>query len=346
MRPISVLAPVGDHFGDSLALHDQGPRIDVGQIVAAGPRARDLLGRRAIAGQLADRHRFAREQRLVGLQVAAREKDGVGRHTVALGDEHDVAAHDLSPRDAQLLAPADHPGARAGQVAQRLQRALRLALLVDRDAHDHEHEAQEHDGLLEVAEDRVEPSGEHQQQEHGLPRHAEGYRQEASLLGRWKLVVPLRPQPLGGLGGGEALRSLPSGQLSFAAETTENVAQEGAALLRFAGAGAVRPNGCRGRRDRRDLSDDRGRGRRRGRDPDRGDRAASEETAPEPLSSAAAIFSISPRSSQQPLQPGHRSTVTPNCSISLSFSPQTGHSMTFSFPRQFSRRLPSSDPRR
>ncbi|WP_236748784.1 hypothetical protein [Acidovorax carolinensis] len=53
-----------------------------------------------------------------------------------------VAAHHVAPGDALLLAVADDQRARGRQVAQRFERALRLALLRQRDADDHKHKAQ------------------------------------------------------------------------------------------------------------------------------------------------------------------------------------------------------------
>ena len=64
------------------------------------------------------------------------EQHGVGGDAIALGEQQHVAAHHLAPGDAHRLAVADDERARAGEVAQGLEGALGLALLVERDADD------------------------------------------------------------------------------------------------------------------------------------------------------------------------------------------------------------------
>ena len=48
------------------------------------------------ARALADRHRLAREQRLVDEQVRRLDEDRVGCHAVTLADDHEIPAHDLA----------------------------------------------------------------------------------------------------------------------------------------------------------------------------------------------------------------------------------------------------------
>ena len=82
-------------------------------------------------GIFPDRDRLSGQERLVDGDAGGGEEDTVGRHAVALGEDDDVAAHHLAPRDAPLLPVADHKRSRAGEVSQRLQRPFGLALLVD-----------------------------------------------------------------------------------------------------------------------------------------------------------------------------------------------------------------------
>jgi hypothetical protein len=53
------------------------------------------------------------------------------------------------------MSVADHPRARAGQVAQCVEHAFGLAFLVQGDAEDHEHEEQQQQGLAHVAEQEI-----------------------------------------------------------------------------------------------------------------------------------------------------------------------------------------------
>ena len=63
---------------------------------------------------------------------------------VALGEDDEVAAHDLAAGDAPLHAVADDERPWAREVSQRFQRSLGAPLLDDGDGHDDEDEAEQH----------------------------------------------------------------------------------------------------------------------------------------------------------------------------------------------------------
>ena len=65
------------------------------------------------------------------------DQHGVGRDPVALREDQHVAAHHLASGDAPARAIADDQRARAGEVAERGERPLGLALLDERDRDDH-----------------------------------------------------------------------------------------------------------------------------------------------------------------------------------------------------------------
>jgi hypothetical protein len=85
--------------------------------------------RRSPSGVLSDRHRFAGERRFFDPQVDALHQAQVGRDVIAGFQHHQVARHQLAGRDRDLVAAADDFGLRRGQLFERGQRLLRLALL-------------------------------------------------------------------------------------------------------------------------------------------------------------------------------------------------------------------------
>jgi hypothetical protein len=70
----------------------------------------------------------------------------VGRHAVALGQQHQVAAHHVAAGQALRPAVAQQQGARAGQVAQGVKHAFGAVFLQQGDADHHQHEGQQTEG--------------------------------------------------------------------------------------------------------------------------------------------------------------------------------------------------------
>ena len=89
-----------------------------------------------------------------------------------------------APGDAQRRAVANHQRARAGQVAQRLERALGLALLHHGDRHHHHDRGSEHQRLAHVAEQEVDQRAGDEQQEHRLAQDLERDGERAALRRR------------------------------------------------------------------------------------------------------------------------------------------------------------------
>jgi hypothetical protein len=177
------------HFPDAGAAHDQRAGEDVRKIVAARPRRR----RRRLCrpGDLADRDRLPRQQRLVDLQIAALDEHGVGRDAIALGQDDEIAANDLAPGDARALPVADHERARAAQVAQRLEHALGARFLHDRDEDGHRGERDEHDRFLQAADDQVDDAAAEQEREHGLAQHVGDDAPDGAAAAAGEFVVAL-----------------------------------------------------------------------------------------------------------------------------------------------------------
>src|SRR5690606_860335 len=118
---------------DGLAARHQRARIDEGEVLSPWPSGRVL----SVPGGLADRYGLAGEQRLVYQKVGAPLDKRIRGNTISLAENHHIAADDVAAGDALMLAIADHKGARAGELAERREGALRLPLLVDGDPHHH-----------------------------------------------------------------------------------------------------------------------------------------------------------------------------------------------------------------
>ena len=89
----------------------------------------------------------------------------------------------------RLLAPPPMTSAGAGEVLQGLQRPLRPSVPVESNPQDHEHEATEHQGLLHIAEEKINrPAGEEQKKDR-LADHVPTDRKKAPASGRRKLVA-------------------------------------------------------------------------------------------------------------------------------------------------------------
>jgi hypothetical protein len=205
------LSDLGSHanrpdLGDPLALDDQRARIDEREIVSAGCRDRRFLRGRAVArrgGHFPHRHRFAGEERFVDGKIERGEKRRVGGHAVAFLDDEKIAADHLAPRDPLLHTVAYHESARAGEISQRLERAFGLSLLIERDPHHDEDEEEEHERLLQIAEEEIEHAARDEHEEHRLAHDLGRNRKDAPPPCGRDLVEALLAQPAGGILFGE-----------------------------------------------------------------------------------------------------------------------------------------------
>ena len=170
----------GTHPRQPHTLGDHSAGEQVGRAVAAGRGGGARVGglgrrrrRKRVRGrrQLVHRNGFAGQQRFVHGQLALHQQ-GVGRDPVAFVQHQQVAAHHVATGDARLRAVAEDQRARRREVAQGFQRALRLALLRQRDADHHEHKGQQQRGFGAVAQQQVDAAGHQQHQEHRLGEHA------------------------------------------------------------------------------------------------------------------------------------------------------------------------------
>ncbi len=139
--------------GESRAADHQRSRKDKRQIIAAGRGGRRWeLARRP----LAHRHRFAGQQRLIDLYVAAFNQQAVGGHTIAFRQHQRIAAHDFATRDAAPHAVAHDQRARARQIAQGFENTLAAALLHDCDRHRQRGEGEQYERIGQLADHDVE----------------------------------------------------------------------------------------------------------------------------------------------------------------------------------------------
>ena len=121
--------------------------------------------------------------------------------------QHQVTGHDLAAGDALFHASAHHQRARTGQIAQRLQRALGLAFLIDGDADHHEHGHQQDQRFVKIAERKVDRAPGDQQQQHRFAHDFQRNPQHVPTLAARQLVGSVLRQTAFRLGIGQPGRS-------------------------------------------------------------------------------------------------------------------------------------------
>jgi len=173
-----------DYAREAMSGRQQRTGIDERQIVTARTRQ----GRSGIARALAHRNGFARQQRLVGRQMRRGLEPCVRRHAIAFLHAQQIACNYVAAGNHAPLAVAQNLRARARQLAQRLERALGPALLIERDRDHHEHREQERQRFLDVAERDVDHTRTDQQQEHRLAHDFPRDRPGAARFRRRQLV--------------------------------------------------------------------------------------------------------------------------------------------------------------
>ena len=189
---------VSEELPDGHLVQCQRARLDQRACVEERRRlARGAFDRaRSVPDALPDRHRLAREQRLVAGEIDTGQQRGIRRNPIALGEDENVFPDHLAAGDAPPDSVADHEGARTGQVSQCRERALGPLLLVESDrCHEHD-EAEQYRRFVEVADEDVDASAAGEQQEHRLAEDFADCTQESCTIGRWKLVVTLRREAL------------------------------------------------------------------------------------------------------------------------------------------------------
>ena len=112
----------------------------------------------------------------------ADRQDRIGRHPVALGEEDDVAAHDLAAGDALAITVADDQGARAGQVAQASStRSVRVSWISVIDTEVVANTSRTR-ASLKFPNSEVDRGGAKQQREHRLAQHVGENAQGAAAV--------------------------------------------------------------------------------------------------------------------------------------------------------------------
>ncbi|MEO8079081.1 MAG: hypothetical protein ABI641_01030 [Caldimonas sp.] len=109
-------------------------------------------------------------------------------HDEAVADHHRLAG------DAAHGAVANDRTARAGQVAQRFEHALRSQLLVDRDGRDADDRKAEDGGIDAASQCSVEHGADQQKQDHRLLQDAEQRSCEGLVLRRRQAVRAVAPE--------------------------------------------------------------------------------------------------------------------------------------------------------
>ncbi len=146
-----------------------------------------------------DRHRFARQRRLVDAQLAGVHELGVRGDTVAGCEQEQVPGHDVLGRDLDRIAvPADADAEREDPAEGR-HRLLGAVLLGEREAgvdRDHHHDRHgERRGPAELGQHRGQPQQQRQRVDHLVEQLAPPRTPAAAD----QLVRPVGDQPAPGL---------------------------------------------------------------------------------------------------------------------------------------------------
>ena len=189
----------GAHAGDALPPHDERAGPDVRQPVASRPSGL----RRALVRALRHRDRLSGEKGLVRREAHRLEEHAVGRHAVALREDDEVARHHLAAGDPALVPIAHDERARAREIAQSVQSALRLARLVQGKPHDPEDGCEEDESFLAVAQENIDPAAREKEQDHRLFQDLGGESRETPAPRGRQLVRALGGETRHGLGLGE-----------------------------------------------------------------------------------------------------------------------------------------------
>ena len=154
--------------------------------------------------ELRHRHGFARERRLLDLEAGVLDQAAVGRHGVARFKQHDVADDQFLAAHGDDLAVAQHARGRRGHLLQRLDRLLRLVLLVDAEDGVDDDDRQDDDHVRKaLALDDREHTGDRcrneQDEDHGILHLLEEADDQRRFLRLGKFVGPIFPEPVSSL---------------------------------------------------------------------------------------------------------------------------------------------------
>ena len=146
-----------------------------------------------------DRDRFSREDRLVDEQPARADQTEVGGHSIARLQHDDITGNENTHRDARPGAIANHGRARRNHAADRIERALGLALLNKADKGIDEHDRKDDAGIDEMPQhDRRERCGEQEIDQCAVKMRKEAEQRVADGGCRERIGTVAR-QPFGGL---------------------------------------------------------------------------------------------------------------------------------------------------
>ena len=93
---------------------------------------------------------FARQRRVVDLELARFDDADVGRNSIAEFDFHDIADADLLGLDCLLLAVTDDQGGLRHQVLERVHNSRALVLLIIREDARHDDDSRQHDTQVQL----------------------------------------------------------------------------------------------------------------------------------------------------------------------------------------------------
>lgn len=205
----------------------------VGQLSVPG-------GRGAAAG---DGDGFAGQGGFVDPEDVGAEQNAVRRRALALGQQDEIAPHQVTGWDGDDLAVAHHPRGGVREIAQRLERRLAPRLLGDDEPDRDQARNRQQQAFGAIADRQVQGGSDPQEDEHGLTQGRDQDRAERPGAILREQVGTVRGETPGGLGGAEAVERLFEGHGGSVASRVRRQSGDGQAGRLDAGqaaAGGVR----------------------------------------------------------------------------------------------------------
>jgi hypothetical protein len=120
----------------------------------------------------------------------------IGGNAIAFSHDQDIARNNLTPRYAALSAVSDHKRARAGKIAQALEHALGLQVLVHDYSEIDKGQNRQERSLLQIPDHEIERRRPDEQKEQWLPQGFEQNAPEIAAVSSCELIWTDSPQKL------------------------------------------------------------------------------------------------------------------------------------------------------
>src|SRR4030095_5079271 len=135
------------------------------------------------------------------------EEHSIGGNAVPLGEDEEIAVHDVTSGDALARSLPDDPGTGTGEIPQGLDGSFGLPALVERDPDDQHDGGEENERFPDISNDKVDASANDKEEDHRLSQDRYDGPEQIAALGGGNLVGPVGATPPSGLGVGQSFEN-------------------------------------------------------------------------------------------------------------------------------------------